>query len=140
MIIQMDRNYKFLLFLLLISGVLFQCNRNRNRDGERLYKAQCMNCHQESGQGLGKLIPPLTDSKYLMTNRVMLPCILQNGMNTSITINGQEYNEKMPGIERLSDADLVNILNYIGKNWGNDLENFTIKEIIELRKNCDQPK
>ncbi len=131
---------KSISVFILCFTLFIQCDRNRNRDGVRLYEQQCLNCHQESGQGVGKLTPALTDTDYLRNHRNMLPCILEHGMEGPLTINGIDYDEKMPSIERLSDADMVNLLNYIGQNWGNDLETFTIKEIIELRKNCDQSK
>lgn len=125
-------------FLILTSSILTQScsNNNPNLDGERLYKENCLNCHQEQGQGVGKLIPPLTDTKYLIQYRNQLPCIIKNGMQGEIKINGILYNEKMPISNKMTEADMVNLLNYIGKNFGNNLETFTMKEVNENLENC----
>ncbi len=123
--------------LLIAFCVLFSaCKNEANKDGARLYNEKCLNCHQESGQGVGKLIPALSDTEFLKANRKKLACFIQDGTDEVITINGAEYREKMEGIEDLSDADIVNILNYVGKNWGNDLETFTIAEVQKTRQNC----
>ena len=127
----------------IVLGLFIACNINscqspveRNRDGARIYDQKCMSCHQEDGQGVGLLVPPLTDSTFLLRNRALIPCFIDKGLTDTITINGKVYTEKMPPVANLSDADLVNVLNYINQNWGNQLKIYTIEEVQELRANC----
>ena len=127
---------KFLYFSILASSIVGCNTPNSNSDGKRLYDLKCLNCHQEIGQGVGKLIPALTDKNYLSTNREKLACIIQNGLDKTITINGDTYSEKMPPTSSLTNADMVNVLNYIGQNWGNDLKPFTMKEVEVSLSNC----
>lgn len=106
------------------------------RAGERLYKANCANCHMDTGAGLGALIPPLANADYLTQHRDALPCVLRHGLADSIVVNGRAYAEKMPGVPRLSEVDITNILNYINHSWGNQNPPYRLDEVRELLQHC----
>ncbi|MFP4089739.1 MAG: c-type cytochrome [Cyclobacteriaceae bacterium] len=87
--------------------------------GERLYKQQCANCHQEDGSGLGRLIPPLAQSDYMLEDVGRTLCIIRNGMEGEIIVNGQHYKQEMPANEKLTDIEVAQIATYVYNSWGN---------------------
>ena len=114
---------------LLWIGLLSACNDTPYQSGERLYKANCANCHMDNGEGLGALIPPLANSDYLSRYRDQLPCLIRYGLADSILVNGKPYVEKMAGLPNLSEVAIVNILNYINNAWGNKNGVFRLDEV-----------
>ncbi len=107
------------------------------QSGERLYKANCANCHMDKGEGLGALIPPLAGADFLATQRDRLPCIIRKGLQDTIVVNGKVYSEVMPPNPGLSDIQITNILNYIHSSWGNSQPPYPLEGVRELLKKCD---
>lgn len=91
----------------------------------------------KDGSGLGALIPPLAQSDYLKNSRNELPCIIRYGIEGEITVNGQKYNQPMAGIAKLSDVDIVNIINYICVSWGNDYPIMSLPEVRSVLQECE---
>lgn len=113
------------------------CEPNPYREGERLYKFHCSNCHLDDGKGLGALIPPLAGaSEYLDANRERLPCILKYGLKDTIVVNGKLYAEAMPGVQVLSAIQITNILNFVHHSWGNGLPPYRLDEVGRLLSEC----
>ena len=111
---------------LLGCGLLLPgCFTNKGHQGERLYGQHCAGCHGEQGQGIGQLVPPLAASDYLAGHRAQLACIVRQGLNGPITVNGVGYNQLMLGVQdtathrHLSPAQITNLLNYVESHWGN---------------------
>jgi mono/diheme cytochrome c family protein len=126
-----------LLPLALCLSLLFNaCQPNPYREGERLYRQHCANCHMENGEGLGTLMPPLTDAAYLSKNRERLPCILRYGLKDTIVVNGRTYAEAMPGVTTLSDIHIVNILNYVNATWGGGEASYQLDEVRRALDAC----
>ncbi|RZL39777.1 MAG: cytochrome c, partial [Pedobacter sp.] len=105
------------IFLLSILAIVISCQNQETIDfqnymsnGKDIYKAKCQNCHGENGEGLGQLAPPLTDSVFLKTNKDRLACIIKNGVNETLVINGKEYKEKMPAFPELADIDVAQVM------------------------------
>ena len=48
--------------------------------GAAVYQSHCQNCHGDKGEGLAALIPPLTDTLFLKTNKHQIACYLENGV------------------------------------------------------------
>ena len=109
---------------------------NPYRDGAYIYGRNCANCHLENGEGLGLLIPPLTDAGYLEKNREKLPCILKYGLKDTIVVNGKTYTEQMAGIPELTPVDITNVLNYITHSWGNEQKIYQLDEVKNLLEDC----
>lgn len=122
--------------LCLALGLWTSCVHRGISDGERLYLEYCANCHLENGRGVGALIPPLAGADYLASHREQLPCILLYGLSDTIFVNGVRYAEKMPGAGKLTPVETANILNYIGKAWGNRLEPFNPQEVQKSIESC----
>lgn len=89
-------------------------------NGKKLYTQYCSNCHTENGEGLGRLIPPLKNSDYLLSDIPRAAQIILNGQKGPIIVNGVEYNQPMPANPKLNDTQVLEILTYITNSWGNE--------------------
>ncbi|HEY8782814.1 MAG TPA: c-type cytochrome [Mucilaginibacter sp.] len=112
----------FFLFILIVS-----CQSDEQIEFERYYSAgsltyqtRCQNCHGASGEGLRGLIPPLTDSLFLKSNKSRLACSIKYGLRGKIIISGRSYQEKMPPTD-LPSIEIANVLTYITNSFGNKL-------------------
>ncbi|RAU82682.1 c-type cytochrome [Pontibacter arcticus] len=115
---------------------LTQCFTQKKNEGERLYAEHCQSCHLEDGKGLRGVIPPIAGADYLENHRNELPCLIRHGIEGSITVNGVEYNQKMPGVETMPEDDITNLLNYIQTNFGNQNRRYTLNEVQDLLNLC----
>ncbi|MFC5282084.1 c-type cytochrome [Pedobacter alpinus] len=106
-------------------------------DGSQLYKTHCANCHMDDGKGLAALIPPLTDTTYLIKNREKLVCFIVYGMKDSIVINGIDYQGVMPAEKHLAPIDLAKTLTYITNSFGNKQGIYDVTEVDKFLKACN---
>ena len=104
-----------------------------------MYDYHCAGCHGLDGKGLRQLYPPIAGTDYLEKNRDQLACIMRNGIQGEILVNGVVYDLPMAGIKELNDIEITNIINYI--NYDLDGKNiFTQnREVKKLLENC-KPK
>ncbi|HHP7242138.1 MAG TPA: c-type cytochrome [Cyclobacteriaceae bacterium] len=107
--------------------------------GKKLYTVHCQNCHQENGQGLGNLYPPLAKSDYLLRNVRRSACISKYGIEKPIVVNSEAYNQPMPGIEQLTVLEITEILNYVYNAWGNDYGMISPDSVRIALENCNEP-
>jgi mono/diheme cytochrome c family protein len=89
-------------------------------EGKNLYELYCANCHQKDGTGLGKLIPPLNPSDYMAEDVGRTARIIKYGLQGEIIVNGQVYNQPMPGNPNLTNLEIARIMTYIYNIWGNE--------------------
>ena len=104
--------------------------------GEILYAQYCANCHQADGNGLAELYPPLNASDYLKDNLETLPCIIKNGIQGEVTVNGVTYNQVMPGLGMLTDLEIAEISTFVVNAWENDMGFVGVKDVTEQLNNC----
>lgn len=127
---------RHLTFITCLAGLLIGCSskggatsQNTHADnvklkqymvqGKKLYEAYCSNCHQSDGAGFAKLYPPLAASDYLLNNLPAAACIIKNGMEGELQVNGVVYNQMMPANQNLTPLEVAEILTYISNSWGN---------------------
>lgn len=123
------------LITILIVTLSFSC-QNENTEGKKIYDNHCLQCHQEAGKGVGKLIPPI-DKDFLQVNSSQLGCIIKHGLNKEITVRGIKYNSNMPENDRLSDFDIVNLLNYMNVEFMDGSQSkFNIEQLRIDLKEC----
>jgi mono/diheme cytochrome c family protein len=125
----------FVVTLLLVL-ILRTCSAPPNK-GELVYQNNCASCHGADGEGFNKLIPPLTDSAWLAQNSDRFACIIVEGINEEITINGQKFHQPMYGINQLNDVEIANVGNYIYKRWSDPNIKFNAKQIEKALMNCE---
>lgn len=113
------------------------CQQQPYKEGERLYKVYCANCHGLAGEGLGTLIPPLAQVDYLGAHRAELPCQVSVGVKDSLMVNGTLYvGQEMPAAPSLTDVQITNVLNFVNHAWGNNQPDFSLEEVRTLLKRC----
>ena len=137
----MKINKKVLALLpLLLFGLIFLLNILTNRNeakGALLYKNYCANCHMDQGEGLRGLIPPLAKADYLQKHQGDLACIIRYGMKGEIVVNGQSYKQAMPGNAELSDIEITNLINYINRQWGNEIPERSVQQVRKDLAACE---
>jgi len=125
-----------ILFALLLS--FSACEQYPYQQGKILYTNFCENCHGTDGQGLKSLIPPLAGSDFLSKNQEAVPCIIRAGQKGEITVNGKTYSTEMPAIEKLTEFEITNIINYIHTSWGNELPVVEHLQVREWLRACEK--
>ncbi len=103
--------------------------------GRKIYAAYCANCHQQNGEGLASLYPPLAASDYLLENLPRAACIIRNGQSKEIQVNGVTYNQMMPG-NPVSNLEIAEVLTYIGNSWGNEVGLTGVKDVDKWIDEC----
>ena len=112
---------------------LAQADTAATGSGADLYQKNCAACHQVNGQGLAGAFPPLAKSDYFAGKPERLMEATIKGLSGPLTVNGVEYNNVMPAVAYLSDADLAEILTYVNTSWGNAGRAVTAQEVNAYR-------
>ena len=88
-------------------------------DGKQLFSANCVACHQASGQGLPGLFPPLDASEWVNGDERILANILLYGISGEITVQGKLFKGAMPAFGQLGDAELAALASHVRSTWSN---------------------
>ncbi len=102
-------------------------------DGKAVYERVCAACHQVDGMGMADTFPPLNDSDYLQADTDRAIASVINGLSGKIEVNGRVYDEVMPPMAYLSDADIAAVFSYILSNWNGGGE-VSVAQVIAMRK------
>ena len=116
--------------------IFFNC-QPRGSSGKVLYETHCANCHLENGEGVGELIPPLTNSNLLSGQPEDLACIIRHGI---VAIGDQEavFEEyTMPPNKSLSEVEIANIIHYARSQWATEASAIPFTEIKKSLKTCN---
>ncbi len=100
--------------------------------GKDIYTTYCMSCHQEQGEGIEDIYPPLSKSDYLMANINRSIIQVLNGVSGEMKVNGKMYNTEMTGFD-LSPEEASDVLNYIRNSFGNKGEAVTPVMVTALK-------
>jgi mono/diheme cytochrome c family protein len=88
-------------------------------DGKQVFAANCVACHQASGQGLPGVFPPLDGSEWVAGSERVVANILLHGINGEITVGGNTFKGSMPSFGQLGDAELAAVASYVRSEWSN---------------------
>ncbi|MEP6655948.1 MAG: cytochrome c, partial [Betaproteobacteria bacterium] len=77
--------------------------------GEKIYAANCVACHQATGQGVPGTFPALAGSKIVNG---------APGDQIHIVLEGKP-GTAMPPWKALSDSDIAAVIDYTRSSWGN---------------------
>ena len=108
--------------------------------GAALFKGTCSTCHQENGEGMANVFPPLAKSDFLQANPRRAIEIVLNGLTGPVTVNGATYNSVMPPMSQLTDDEVANILTYVMNSWGNSGQPISKKQVAETRATTKRPE
>ncbi|HTH82143.1 MAG TPA: cytochrome c [Mucilaginibacter sp.] len=120
---------------LLLMVLLYACQSEDDLEFKRyyttgnvIYQNKCQNCHGANGQGLSALIPPLTDSVYLKTNKTNLACYVKYGLKGEVKLAGKTFNDAMPAND-MASVDIAEVLTYITNSFGNKMGVVTSQQV-----------
>jgi mono/diheme cytochrome c family protein len=106
--------------------------------GKRLFTANCVACHQATGQGVAGQFPTLVGSEWVLTEGWHgdnhLVKILLHGLQGPIQVKGDTYNGAMPPWKQLKDDQIASILTYIRNEWGNSASPITAEQVAKIRE------
>lgn len=103
-------------------------------DGQQLFNANCVACHQTSGKGLTGVFPPLDAAEWVNGDSRVLINILLHGINGEIIVAGQAYKGVMPAFGHLGDAELAAVLSHIRSSWSNKSAPIEVDLVTAERK------
>ncbi len=134
----MKKKIRWIIPMILLGGIPFTLlyTSKGSNPSKQLYQANCASCHMDQGEGLKKLIPPLAEADYLAQTE-KLACIIRNGMEGEVIVNGVSYNQPMPSNETLSEIEITNLINYIRNEWGNKHPYLSPQEVKKHLEECD---
>ena len=138
-------------FAMVLASLIISCNHsktgsinnamalsNKERqyfsNGKGLYQRLCQNCHRDTGEGLGMLIPPLKNSDYLLKDVAGSARVIRYGLKGPIVVNGKGYDQPMPPHSRLTPLEIAEILTYISNSWGNQHGGVTTEAVKKALK------
>ena len=120
------------------SGVLTK--EQQIQAGAVLFKGTCSVCHQDNGDGIPDVFPPLAKSDWLMKDRERAIAVVLNGLSGPVTVNGKTYNSVMPPMSQLNSDEVANILTYVTNSWGNSGPAITPGEVAKVRALTKRPE
>ena len=142
----MSRNIRIIILLVITSCTFLSCNKAGSSDsvkfqqyyaqGENLFIANCSNCHQRSGEGLGLVYPPVNKSDYIDKKFPEVICLIRNGKRGAIMVNGQEYNQPMYGMSNVTDLEMAELATYIYNTWDHNRGIVEVNEIQKALESC----
>ena len=113
----------------------------QSKAGQALYAGTCSVCHQNNGEGMVGVFPPLAKSDYLAArSHDELITIVLNGLTGQVKVNGQDYNSVMPPMSQLTDDEVANILTYVNTSWGNANGAVSKEQVAKVRANTARPE
>ena len=101
--------------------------------GKEVYTSQCISCHQPNGEGLSGVYPPLAGSDHLSKDQEKSISIILKGQNEEINVKGIKYSVPMPAMNSLTDQQIADVLNYMGRSWGNQFNVVTPSQVKAKR-------
>ncbi len=103
--------------------------------GKALFSANCITCHQATGQGVPGQYPPLAGSEVVLgdaTNHMI--AIALKGLQGPVVVAGKQFNNAMQAWEaQYTDSQLAAILTYVRSDWGNNAPPVTADMVKQIR-------
>ena len=95
--------------------------------GEKVYAANCVACHQATGQGTPAMkAPALAGNKFVDRRRRQAPI--------DTVLNGRPNTAMQAFKQQLSDTDIAAVITYARNSWGNKASDVQPAEVKARRK------
>jgi len=98
--------------------------------GDKVYAANCVACHQATGQGMPNVFASLVESPVVIGPKAGQIDVLLNGKHSG------KYPTAMPAWKQLSDTDIAAVITYTRNSWSNKAAENIVQpaEILAARK------
>jgi mono/diheme cytochrome c family protein len=109
--------------------------------GKLLYADQCAACHMADGSGVPGVFPPIKGNTGLHAHDPQsLARLVLEGAHSARTPEKPE-GFAMPGFaDKLSDAEVADLLTYIRASFGNRASSVTANQVADVRKQVSEGK
>lgn len=102
--------------------------------GKSVFTNNCATCHQANGKGVPGAFPPLAGSEWVQGSEERIIRIVLHGLNGPITVEGQQFNNVMPGLGTvLKDEQIANVISYVRSEWGNTAPEVQPETVAKVR-------
>jgi len=108
--------------------------------GAALFNGTCSVCHQNAGEGVPNVFPPLARSDFVAGAHQRLIGVPLDGLSGPVTVNGQQFNSVMPPMSQLNDDEIANILTFVLNSWGNGGGRIQAAEVTAVRASTQRPR
>lgn len=88
------------------------------------------------GKGPRLALSPLDQSDFMGQHFAEVVCLIKNGKNGEIAVNGKTYNQPMPGIPTLTNLEIAEIATYIYNSWTHERGIIDVKETTKILQEC----
>jgi mono/diheme cytochrome c family protein len=103
--------------------------------GAQIYNSRCSNCHQNNGQGVAGVFPPLDGTDWVTGDKGRIVRILLHGMQGPVEVQGVTYNGVMPAWgNQLSDEEIAAVITHVRQSWSNDASEVVADEVQRVRE------
>lgn len=123
-----------LLLAGLVLWIYYGSGQDEVKRGREVYMKHCGNCHGPAGEGLRRLVPPLTSLDHLSTSELI--CIIRYGQSGPIQIQGVEYNQPMPASRELENDEIADLVNYLYTEIGHKDARTSLPEVNRSLESC----
>ncbi|MFQ5572159.1 MAG: c-type cytochrome [Rhodothermales bacterium] len=103
------------------------------RLGRQVYDSYCVTCHQPGGQGIPGSFPPLDQTQWVVGDKGRLIRLILNGMQGSVEVKGELYDNVMNGHAFLSDELVAAVLTHVRSTFGNEAGPVSPDEVAAVR-------
>jgi len=110
---------------------MVSCDYVNYKQGQGLYKTNCVTCHMEDGSGVAELYPALNNMDNSQAYFEAIPCIIRNGLNREASVI------EMAGLKHLSEVEINNIVNYLINDMNKLNIEQTIQQTTSILSNCN---
>jgi mono/diheme cytochrome c family protein len=122
-----------ILFAAGICVIAQSTTQSSSQRGKKLYTQYCLTCHQEDGEGVPRMNPPLTQTSYVLGDKKKLIAWVLKGSTENIPIDDKTYSNNMPPQNYLKDQEIADILTYVRSSFGNKATSVTMNEVKTVR-------
>ena len=64
-------------------------------------------------------------------------CLMKNGKEGELIVNGKSFNKQMKGISTLTDLEIAEIATYIYNTWEHQRGLVDVQAVSKINSNCD---
>jgi mono/diheme cytochrome c family protein len=104
-------------------------------DGEKVYRAACIACHEADGSSAPRIYPPLPGNANLQqADPLSTIRIILDGAETVTTPRAPNKGSMPAYAAKLSDREIADVATYIRNAWGNAAPHVTAAEVAKARR------